>query len=290
MTTQMLRLNVELSAVCNYSCVSCPNTYMSRPKGHMSPELFRSICGEVEPFLETLYLWNYGEPLLHPQIESLIESLAGSRIQTVLSTTGYMLEKLPSLDFLATVREVIISLNGLSPEVYDVHQQGGDFHQVLRGLRRLAPIMQKSSTRYVLQFVANRINADQIAELEPFARNYGFKEVQIKSFNVMNESTATHEKFVPKDASLSRYDVTGTRNRRNDPCLTWMVINWDGEVNLCCWDYLSEYKIGNVETDGVLAIWHSEPMKSHRKRIEEKHYLPICGRCAGQSVLRRFSL
>ena len=286
---ELKRLNIELSAHCGYKCVSCPNTYMERNKGHMSLDLFNRIFDEIDGRVQKVFLWNYGESLLNPNVGSMIYRTQDSSTYTVLSTTGSRLTKLEDLRFLGALDELIISINGLTQEIYEFHQVNGNLDNVKRGLARIAPIMEGSDTEYILQFVANLRNLEQVKELNDFAMEFCFKRVVVKSFNVMDGSDQTFRDFVPVGTKFSRYKQDKKTyippEDKIEPCLEWMVINHNGDVNPCCWDYRGEYIMGNVGEEGVYVVWNSKKMIEHRKMIKSRHYLPICVDCKNGKVV-----
>lgn len=290
MKDSLKRLNIELSAFCNYCCAGCPNTYMTRPKGNMSPELFFSIFDEIRDQLDKVFLWNYGEPLLNPEVPVMLEAIRDIKTQKILSTNGQIIDRFDDLSFLTALDELIVSINGITPKVYKEHQKGGDFDAVVKGLIKLRPYMESSKTDFVLQTVANNFNLSQLDQVDGFAKSYGFKKVVIKTFNVMDNDPAIMQKYVPFGTPYSRYGskckaVHKTTNRI-EPCLEWMVINWNGDVNLCCWDYEGAQIMGNVKKQGVLEVWNLPTMVKHRQQIKEKNYLPICVNCVGSKIVK----
>lgn len=46
-----------------------------------------------------------------------------------------------------------------------------------------------------------------------------------------------------------------------------MSVRYDGNVAICCDDWRGEFKVGNVERDGVEAIWHHEAMYAARRML-----------------------
>ncbi|MFT4308622.1 MAG: radical SAM/SPASM domain-containing protein [Candidatus Woesearchaeota archaeon] len=280
----LTRLNIELSAHCNYACESCPNTYMTREKGHMDPGLFKRIVDEVDGRISKMYLWNYGEPLLNPHAPKMLEGLSRRSFRSILSTTGYMLSALEDVSFLAELDEFIISINGFTPEVYAFHQKRGDLERVISGLERVKDTMEEAQTEYVLQTVVNKRNLEQIDMIKEFMIRFGFDRADLKSFNVMDNRQETFERFVPEDPRFNRYGVE-RRSDRPDPCQNWMVINWNGDVNPCCWDYTGSYVLGNVDREGVFGVWDSIRSQDHRKRMEAADYYPICANCGRDGTL-----
>jgi len=61
-----------------------------------------------------------------------------------------------------------------------------------------------------------------------------------------------------------------------------VTIDHDGNVILCCNDYFSTVKFGNIKDQKILDIWFSEKYKNIRKQLRKEQYkLPICLKCIG---------
>src|SRR3989344_7365917 len=118
MEDKLQRINLELTSRCNYSCVGCPTHDLLRGKGSMNFGLYKAIFDEVGNDIDRVFLWGYGEPLLHPQATELIRYANNFSAKKIMSTTGWKLEDLKDIDTLAALDELIISINGVSQEVY----------------------------------------------------------------------------------------------------------------------------------------------------------------------------
>jgi MoaA/NifB/PqqE/SkfB family radical SAM enzyme len=75
---QSFSFNIDVLGSCNLKCPSCPVgnfKEVKNPTGFMSPELLREILSKAlnEYKISFIYLYNWTEPLLHPQLPELIE-------------------------------------------------------------------------------------------------------------------------------------------------------------------------------------------------------------------------
>ena len=292
---RLSRLNIELTSRCNYLCAGCPTSSLSRGKGDIDPDLFYKIFNEVGNSIDKVFLWNYGEPLLHPGIENMIQGIKDYKVYKILSTNGSKLEELPNLTFLTALDELIISLNGLDQKTYNLHQIGGDFDKVVRGIKRVAPYLSNAKTKYVMQVVVHKGNMSLIDASTEFAERNGFDELVLKSFNVHDSSQETFDKFVPFGTQYSRYVeqtplTKPTKSGKGRGCLSSMVINWNGEVNPCCWDYNGNYILGNVLTSSVNEIWQSEKVRKLRNDILSKTFPSFCVDCAVKPTIAKIKI
>lgn len=295
MRDKLQRINLELTSKCNYACVGCPTHELIRGKGSMDIKLYKAIFDEVGNDLDRIFLWGYGEPLFHPRITDFIRYAGNFSAKKVMSTVGWKLEDLSDIESLTALDELIISINGITPEVYLQHQVHGDLEKVIRGLVRVSPVLKGSKTRFIMQMVAHKRNIDEITRAKDFAREYGFDMLVVKSFNVMDRKKDTFDRFVPIGTSYSRYEkglTDAPKKPKNGiyPCEEWMVINWDGSVNPCCWDYKEEYNLGNVCDEGVYEVWNNIVASKHRGEIRKGNFLKICIDCANSKTIEAISL
>jgi len=65
---------------------------------------------------------------------------------------------------------------------------------------------------------------------------------------------------------------------------TDLIIDWKGNVLLCCNDYFSEYSFGNLKKESILDIWNKEEYKEIKKELRKGNFiLEICKFCAGRN-------
>lgn len=85
---------VEISNFCNLTCSYCPHPSQSRPKGNM---LFSTFVDVVELAIQCgqkdLFLNNFGEPLLHPQLFEFISYAKTKGIECNFITNGILLDE-----------------------------------------------------------------------------------------------------------------------------------------------------------------------------------------------------
>jgi hypothetical protein len=116
--------NIELTNYCNMKCSYCPQPLMGRKKGHMSAEIL-TLC--IERYLQRrilprLVINNFGEPLLHPDLDARLRQIAAAGIDIELNTNGLLLEKkLPILLAIPCRIDVALSVHqwvGQGPQAY----------------------------------------------------------------------------------------------------------------------------------------------------------------------------
>lgn len=86
------RIYIEISNICNLSCAFCPES--KRNALSMSTLQFEEILKQVTPFTDYIYLHIKGEPLLHPDLSSLLDLCESYQVHVNITTNGTLINKL----------------------------------------------------------------------------------------------------------------------------------------------------------------------------------------------------
>jgi MoaA/NifB/PqqE/SkfB family radical SAM enzyme len=261
----------------------------------MTLDDFKRIVDEASPTVFYIGLWNYGEPFINQSLCSMITYAKQQRMYVVTSTNGHFLDRGDTIkDLLESgLDRLIISLDGASPETYNLYRRGGDFERVLNGMRRLIQEKHKLGRAVPtvdLQFIVMRHNEHEIPLIRNVARSIGVDTLTIKTVGVSTVDQA--EEYLPR-VERSRYDrelFLATRRltvkKRKRGCWTlWnqCVIGWDGVAYPCCYDneILNPLNdLGNVLSAGLKAVWKGQRYNAFRGQVlRDKTQIPMCANC-----------
>ena len=135
------RVYVEITNVCNLSCVFCPGT--ERAKRFLSPAEFRLMAEKLRGHTRYLYFHVMGEPLLHPQLPELLAIAHELGFRVCVTTNGTLLaEKTAALLSAPALHKVSVSLHSFEGN------EGGDMADYLHGVWKFcADARDRKSTR-----------------------------------------------------------------------------------------------------------------------------------------------
>ena len=85
------KVYLEITNVCNLRCSFCHGT--KRASRFLSPEEFETLAGKLRGWTEYLYFHLMGEPLLHPQLDELLQIASENQFYVNLTTNGTLLDK-----------------------------------------------------------------------------------------------------------------------------------------------------------------------------------------------------
>ncbi len=276
-----LRLWVETSTMCNLECIMCPNKDLPDDQvSVMDLELFEKIVDEASGFAQDIYLHHRGEPLINPQLFSMIRYAEEAGLRTRFHTNGTMLTPARATKLLEAAPSMIsFSFDGFSKEPYERIRQGASFEKTLENILFLAKQKRLKKLKHPY-IVVERIKfknpnlADDpqvVADMTKLLRDAGVDEV------------------IEKD----EYDWAGTevqleKSENTTPaqntCCTFpwyaMVICADGTVTPCPQDFMGEMVMGNVRNTSLREIWNNDAYCKLRRGFSEGNTLPAtCAHC-----------
>lgn len=282
---------VEPTNACNLRCPTCPTgAGKIAPKPAMRIARFRRVLDELGPRLRNLALWNYGEPLLNPELPAMIAAAKASGVGVVkVSTNAHFLDEKRADALLASGLDVlIVSIDGASQATYETFRRGGDFEQAAGMIERLCTEKRRRGLlkpRVELQFIVMRHNEHELDEMRRLASVWGVDRLRVKTVGADDEE---NRGLVPTSRLLSRYDAEGRHSVEHPFCtMAWdhTVINVDGSVTPCCYlrpDMGEEFVMGNAFETPFVEIWRGAKYRAFRAAmLAGRRSMPVCGKCRG---------
>lgn len=284
---------VDVLSGCNLRCPSCPVENMSSlptPRTVMSAESFEAIVHKIEretPGASRLDLFNWAEPLLHPDLPRLVGIAKDHGLHVGLST---------NLNIWGDLDEVLrqgpqsfsVSISGASQDVYGRGHVGGDVERVKDHLRRLGESVERSGgrTRVRVTYYCYRDNlGEDYRRMRELCRSLGFMFLPLWAYVMPVEKLLEVYEGGPLSGSdrklIGRLAVTpeeirAARRLPSRDCVfrsRRTAINSDGSVALCCGVYDRANNIARQFLD-----------VSAEELRARKYAHPLCLRCMDQGI------
>jgi MoaA/NifB/PqqE/SkfB family radical SAM enzyme len=254
----LLSANLELTNRCNLACTFCPagNGRMARPRGHMSAATFSRALEGGRP-LEYVLLFQWGEPLLHPDFARLARRAREAGARTFVTTNGTLLDERRVRDLLdAGLERVTISVDGDARTHAAI--RGVTLERVEAGIRRLRDARDARASRTAID-VSMVVAPETEAAAEHFALRF--------------ETVADRVQRIPLLTEGKR------RTRCREPWRGGLVVLQDGRVTVCCVDHDGELAVGHVARDRLRDLWNGEAMRELRAAHVAGRFPDLCARC-----------
>jgi radical SAM protein with 4Fe4S-binding SPASM domain len=259
----------------------------------MDVSLFERLIDEVGPYLLTVSLWAWGEPLLHPKLQEILRAVRKYNIATLLSTNGQKLNNEQAVD--ALVQEppsyLIVAIDGLTDETNSKFRVGAKLAPILSGVRRIAEIKKRRGLELPvlhMRYIVMKHNQHEVPRLKTFAESNSFDLLTVRTLSIIDSESPdqVHREFVPDMAEWRAYDYrNGTRIQRGDFICQepfWFpTVFADGTLVACEQDYNAQQSLGMMSSDvSFTDLWFSKRAARVRKMIRDNpHSLSFCRNC-----------
>ncbi|MCF6237888.1 MAG: SPASM domain-containing protein [Candidatus Marinimicrobia bacterium] len=239
----------------------CPHDLMTREKGFMDVELFKTAINQVSVYSDSIRLHNMGESLLHPHFDDLIRYTRNLGIRTILSTNATALTESVSERVLKSqLDSLLISFDGASKETYEQLRDGAKFDKVIKKIEGFLSLRKRMGVKRP-KVTMSLINMPMTeSEVDAFRHRWEGKVdlIRIKPPRNWDGSSVRINEIM---------NLTDTRSPGNPCYWLWssMVILWDGRVVPCCMDYDAKHVLGNIKEKSLEQIFNDEPMQALRQ-------------------------
>ena len=254
----LLSINLELSNHCNLHCTFCPtgNGIMLRPRAHMDPEVLRRALRSAGR-LEFVLLFQWGEPLLHPEFGPLAREARASGARTLVTTNGTLLDdgRLEAL-LGAGLDRVTVSVDGDAA----THERirGVPLARTLAGLERILEAREELADPPAVD-VSMVVSPETEPAAAAFAQTWASRVDRVQQIPLLTEGTR--------------------RTRCREPWRSGPVVLQDGRVTVCCVDHDGELAFADARTDDLREAWNGPAMQGFRRAHARGDLPPICARC-----------
>lgn len=263
---------IEITKKCNLKCPFCPSKDVGRTD-YVSVESFKEIIDKIKLHTNMVYLHVLGEPLLHPQFSELIKICSDNMLQVRITTNGTLLYR---YDFSTmNINKINISLQSLIN--LKKEEQIKYFENLKTFFLQIAPKLYNHQLGIELRLWNNAKN-DLIK-----TNNLYIKE----KLNEIVEYQKYPNVRIDEEDEFNWPSLDSPINDNPFYChggKTHLAILTNGDVVMCCLDYLGHTKLGNIYQNSLSEIINQEP---YTKTINNyrKPYFALCQRCSYRNRL-----
>jgi radical SAM protein with 4Fe4S-binding SPASM domain len=267
------QLAIETVRACNAKCTMCPSETMKRPRGVMSKEVHETILSKVARWGAPISLITHaglGEPLLDKMLEERIrrEKEVFPNAQVIVYTNGSLLDEARALKLIASGVDVVsFSINGFRKETYEaVMQLPRDV--TYRNVEVFCRLKEKTASKVGICVSLVKTDMCSAQEIEEYSQYWQTRHVTV---------------VTPPWISWGNHFEHSVEKPQHPCFYIWktMMIDNDGTVKLCCEDYDSQYRLGNIMTQEPAEIFNSPNMQRLRSNQLNGDFssLPMCKNC-----------
>lgn len=290
---------IDVCNVCNLRCPLCPtgNTTIARRQDMLSLDQYKAIFDKIKEYALVVSLYNHGEPLLNPDVFSIIEHTHRNRVGTNISSNFNWPQPVDVNDFVRSGLDyVTVSLDGVSQEAYQQYRVRGDIGEVFDNMKRLLAAKKALNSKKPFvewQFIVFKHNEHEMDQARKMAAEIGVDLLRFVSPGVPPEDmhdTRLQEKWMPENPLYWERHPKLVEDRGyvfDQTCFYLyrsMFIYPGGGVTPCCFAHDSRQDFGNLRTSSVSEIWNNKTYRSARMLFSktaptEDRVETICDKC-----------
>lgn len=273
------RLRLDAASYCQLRCPSCPTTsraiHPAVGSGFLKAKDFENLL-TANPGLRSIELSNYGEILLNPELEAIIECAFRHNVRLRADNgVNFNFARPETLEAMVRYRfrSINCSIDGASPETYARYRVRGDFERVLANIAKLNELKRQFNSPYPRlrwQFVVFGYNEHEIERARSMAEelDMGFNVklswdpdfAPVGDQEMVRNEVGAASRAEFKEVRGSDYAQATCHQLWEDP-----QINWDGKVLGCCRNFWGDFG-GNAFAQGLSASLAGEKL-GYAKRM-----------------------
>jgi MoaA/NifB/PqqE/SkfB family radical SAM enzyme len=207
--SQLARIYVEPTNMCNFACATCIRHSWSEPELHMEFRTFEKVLTAVDllPASPTIFFGGFGEPLFHPEIIRMVKEAKKKGGRVELITNGVLLKDETLKGLLEAELDLLwVSLDGATPETYADVRLGNELPNILDNLhvfRRLKYRYSSQKPSLGVSFVLMRRNLHDLPKVVELSLRLGARRIMVT--NVLPYSKEMKDEVV-YSKSMSQFD------------------------------------------------------------------------------------
>lgn len=257
------KIYIEITNICNLKCKFCPET--SRNKQYMKVKNFESIIQKIHKQTNLVCLHVKGEPLLHPQLEEILNILEKYNLKANITTNGTLIKQnLELLKSSKAVRQINISIHSITQ---NENLSKKYLQNIFESVEELPNVIVSYRLWNISRISENGINREIINELEDYynIENLAKKLKQNEFLKLRNNL------FINQDKEFTWPNINGKMMIEYGRCLALkeqIAILVDGTVVPCCLDNNGDIPLGNILEENLEDILNKEKTQVIKNNFE----------------------
>ena len=275
-------VQIETTSVCNHRCFFCPVSMDKREKNELSLEKIGKIIEGLHDYpIETIALSGFMEATYDKDLVEKIAVIRNSGYNVSIYSNGSGLKPELTDQLLDLgVSSFTFNLSTLDEAEYRQTRGSRDLPKVLSNLDYLlaqAPVQARKVK--VDLVVVGALNKQHAASFQMIQDRFADTAVSnILIIPMIEFAGKTNQGLLPIRPNHQKLQGCLWKRDRE-----WLHFDANGQGILCCHDYFSKYKMGNISDAGVTEIYQGDPIQQWRRWIGGEEEAPedfICRSCA----------
>lgn len=272
-----VHVDIELTSVCNLSCIFCHQQNRKYKLGAMSLDKVKDILQQCYELGVKSVKFNWrGESTLHKNFPEILEIAHNYGFFIYCNTNLYVTDKGKLLSSLAKWVDVLkVSIDTMQHHAYRNIRKGSDLSTVITNLMILARLRRKYKMPPV---IVSRRTIPKMETDEEF-KSWFIKSSEKFKFDIRPAMPRNKSNIFGKQKARKR-KYCGQPSRR-------LVIGWDGKVFTCCVAYNEPRNLCLIINPNINAAWNNGNRETIIDNLKKGYGYPIdCDSCTSKDAYK----
>lgn len=257
------KIYVEITNICNLNCLFCNGN--ERMKQFIDIAKFKILLNKIKGYTKYLYFHVMGEPLMHPNINELID-MGSKDFYINITTNGYLIDRIGNNK---NIRQLNISLHSF------IEKNGKSLDEYMNNIFDNVKKLVKNKTIINYRLWVNCKDKDRI--IKYLEDKYKVEIEELKDIKLSDKIYLEIEKeFIWPSMDNNYFNECGSCRGTRDH----IGILVDGTVVPCCLDSNGIIDLGNIYKNELNDIISSELYRNIKEGfLNNKKWHELCKKC-----------
>ena len=278
MSKYFSKIYVEITNYCNLNCSFCSKDTL--PKKEMTVSQFELVINKIKDYTSDIYLHVKGEPLLHSNLDKILDICDNNKINVRMTTNGTLLDKKKDILLKHNIKQINVSLhsennyNNYFENVFNTCDEISKKTTVIYRIWTLPSLKLDTLSTIIVNKIKNHYK---------LSTNIVNKIMNDKNIKIKDNI------YLDKDYEFIWPKVNNKKGNKGT-CLgtkTHIGILSNGDVVPCCLDSNAVIKLGNIFHDNLTDIINSRLFQNIRNGFNNNEI--VCDLCKSCTYRHRFN-
>ena len=271
------KIYVEITNICNMHCSFCPET--TRAKAFMRKEDFKYVAEEIVKYTDFVYLHVKGEPLMHKELEEILNICNEYGLKVNISTNGTLLKDKKDILKNANIRQLNLSLHSFEKSENICEEEQNALNSYIENIVSICNELAENGTiiRYKLW---NQTKSSNKEILEYLEKVYG---MQLVNEPYKKDKKLKNNVFLSIKVPFEWPDINKEKESEKGTCYglkAQIAILVDGTVVPCCVDNNGDIPLGNIFKEPLDSILNSKRAQDILQGFKDNKCVEkLCKKC-----------
>lgn len=249
---------IELSTLCNHDCVFCTHDILERKKEIMPFELLELVLDKIkDEDITQVTVSGFGETFMDKDAIEKIEYIKSKGYDINILTNGTLLTE----DIIDSIFDLEVNNLRIS-----VHAIDADKFKSITHTELFDKLMDNLSYISTKRNGVTKVTATNVVEIDQDAD---------KIIEKLTPLVDELEIWRPHNwsAALNYREGTAVKKTCGRPFRGPLQVQVDGTVNMCCFDYDGKLLLGDLKTQTIEEIFHSQAYLLLKQRHKDGNFI-----------------